>query len=136
MFHINRGGLHKKGEAMENYKFVQNKRCEFFPCHKGVSPEQFNCLFCFCPLYALGDQCGGSFRYLESGVKDCTRCIRPHNKEGYEFVAGKIDLLVEMARKKADDPPGTRAGKDETENEHNEKAGMAESGIPGSQADQ
>ena len=37
----------------ENYKFVQNKACEYFPCHKTSDPENFNCLFCFCPLYML-----------------------------------------------------------------------------------
>ena len=34
----------------ENYKFFQHKDCEFFPCHKTNKPEDFNCLFCYCPL--------------------------------------------------------------------------------------
>ena len=35
----------------EYYKFFQNKKCEYFPCHKGIPEEDFNCLFCYCPLY-------------------------------------------------------------------------------------
>ena len=38
-----------------HYSFFQHTQCEFFPCHKTAKPEDFNCLFCFCPLYALGD---------------------------------------------------------------------------------
>ena len=41
---------------MANYDFNQNKACEYFPCHKTDKPEEFSCLFCYCPLYALGHQ--------------------------------------------------------------------------------
>ena len=37
----------------KHYSFFQNRECEYFPCHKGADPETFNCLFCYCPLYAL-----------------------------------------------------------------------------------
>lgn len=37
----------------------------------------FNCLFCFCPLYLKGAECGGNFRYTEKGVKDCSQCMFP-----------------------------------------------------------
>ena len=52
----------------EHYKFFQNRECEYFPCHKTNDPEHFNCLFCFCPLYALGERCGGGLQYTESGI--------------------------------------------------------------------
>ena len=39
----------------KHYDFFQNKLCEFYPCHPGADPETFSCLFCYCPLYALGD---------------------------------------------------------------------------------
>ena len=52
----------------EKYKFISHRECEFFPCHKVENDEDFNCLFCYCPLYALGDRCGGDFVYLENGV--------------------------------------------------------------------
>lgn len=54
---------------MQNYKFVQNTQCEYFPCHKGIPIEVFNCLFCYCPLYALKEECGGDYSYLSSGIK-------------------------------------------------------------------
>ena len=54
----------------ENYKFFQHRECEFFPCHKTEDEENFNCLFCYCPLYALGENCGGNFKYTEDGIKD------------------------------------------------------------------
>ena len=38
-------------EQNKHYNFFQNKECEYFPCHKGVKEEDFNCLFCYCPLY-------------------------------------------------------------------------------------
>ena len=55
----------------KHYAFFSNKECEYFPCHAGADPENFNCLFCYCPLYALGDKCGGNFRMTETGIKDC-----------------------------------------------------------------
>ena len=45
----------------ENFKFFQHRQCEFFPCHETEDEENFNCLFCYCPLYALGEGCGGNF---------------------------------------------------------------------------
>ena len=38
------------------YSFTQHRTCEFFPCHKTSHPEDFNCLFCYCPLYTLGSK--------------------------------------------------------------------------------
>ncbi len=85
---------------MEHYKFNQNKCCEFFPCHKGMKGEEFSCLFCYCPLYALGDQCGGSFTYLENGIKDCSRCLIPHRRENYDRIMEKMGLVMELAKRK------------------------------------
>ncbi len=79
----------------ENYKFVQNKKCEFFPCHKVKDLESFNCLFCYCPLYALKDKCGGNFTY-NNGIKDCSNCTIPHNQGGYEHIMSKIDGIIKI----------------------------------------
>lgn len=84
---------------MEHYKFFQNLECEYFPCHKGVDGESFNCLFCFCPLYALGDKCGGNFTYTDSGIKDCSSCLRPHRKENYDAICAGLSDVMEMAKK-------------------------------------
>lgn len=84
----------------ENYKFHCNRECEFFPCHKVSDPENFNCLFCYCPLYALGAECGGNFVYTEDGIKDCSNCMIPHSKNAYEHILEKSGLLMELAKKK------------------------------------
>ncbi len=84
---------------MDNYKFYQNKACEYFPCHIGADRESFNCLFCFCPLYALGENCGGSFTYTDNGIKDCSNCLRPHRRENYEAVCEKLRQVAELAKK-------------------------------------
>ena len=84
---------------MANYDFFQNRKCEYFPCHQGVDPEDFNCLFCYCPLYALGDKCGGSFTYTDSGNKACSRCLRPHRRENYSKIMDKMPAVLEIAKK-------------------------------------
>ena len=84
---------------MSNYDFFQNKKCEYFPCHAGADPENFNCLFCFCPLYALGDGCGGSFVYTENAIKDCSNCLKPHRRENYDKIMSKMADVLEMAKK-------------------------------------
>ena len=84
----------------ENYKFFQHRECEFFPCHKTEDEENFNCLFCYCPLYALGENCGGNFKYTEDVIKDCSDCLVPHKKKNYEYIMNKFDEIVEVARKK------------------------------------
>ena len=60
------------------YPFITNRDCPHFPCHEGVEPDEFNCLFCYCPLYMLGDDCGGNFTRTDRGVKNCTTCSLPH----------------------------------------------------------
>ena len=84
----------------ERFKHHQHAACEYFPCHKGVDPALFNCLFCYCPLYALGEECGGDFVYLENGIKDCTGCTVPHRAENYERITKLSRGVVELVRKK------------------------------------
>ena len=90
--------IHSKKPEECQYSFTQHKTCEFFPCHKTEHPEDFNCLFCYCPLYALGRRCGGNFRYLENGVKDCSACLFPHCRENYDKVNARFSELVELTR--------------------------------------
>ena len=84
---------------MSHYDFFQNRECEYFPCHQGADPENFNCLFCYCPLYALGDKCGGGFAYLPNGIKDCSNCLKPHRRGNYEKIMEKMPELLELAKK-------------------------------------
>lgn len=78
----------------ENFKFFQNKECEYFPCHKTNDKENFNCLFCYCPLYMLKDQCEGNF-IKNFGIKDCTNCLVPHSKGSYEKIMSKMKLVID-----------------------------------------
>lgn len=81
----------------ENYKFFQNKSCEYFPCHKIENEEEFNCLFCYCPLFLLKTECGGDFANAD-GIKDCSNCIKPHNKNSYSFIMEKMKLVYEKGK--------------------------------------
>lgn len=80
------------GDKGEGAGFFQHTACPYFPCHD-LPREGFNCLFCYCPLYALGADCGGSFRILPNGIKDCSRCGFPHVKENYPQVVEKVGQL-------------------------------------------
>ncbi len=81
----------------KGYSFFSNKACEFYPCHPVEEGTEFNCLFCYCPLYALGRACGGNFTYLENGTKDCSRCLIPHRRESYGYITGRFqDLCAAM----------------------------------------
>ncbi len=96
---MNRKSLPDSDPAKCEYSFFRHTACEFFPCHETRHPESFNCLFCYCPLYALGERCGGSFRYTESGVKDCKDCLLPHRRENYAYVTGRFPELAALAKK-------------------------------------
>ena len=53
---------------MDNSRFFANEKCPYFPCHKNA--EDFSCLFCYCPLYALGEGCGGDFTYTADKLRE------------------------------------------------------------------
>ncbi|MBQ7109575.1 MAG: metal-binding protein [Clostridia bacterium] len=75
-----------------SYSYFENKKCEYYPCHKA---ENINCLFCFCPLYHMED-CGGSPEFIETDgkrIKDCSNCMFPHRKENYEKIIEKIKAV-------------------------------------------
>lgn len=80
-------------------RFFQNQECPYFPCHKQVDETDFNCLFCFCPLYALGRACGGDCRYTAQGRKDCSGCALPHRPENYERVLARYGDIMAVAAK-------------------------------------
>ena len=84
---------------MSHFDFFQNRECEYFPCHTGADPDSFSCIFCYCPLYALGEHCGGNFRFTETGIKDCSACLRPHHRENYDSICHSMSAILEMAKK-------------------------------------
>ena len=79
-----------------SHRFFENKKCSYFPCHKGLA--DFNCLFCYCPLYHRTD-CPGNPNYIEKEgrtVKVCTHCTFPHQPENYDKV---VQILKEEMKK-------------------------------------
>lgn len=74
---------------LNSYKFFCNRDCAYYPCHNTDAKDNFNCLFCYCPLYPFKD-CGGEYQILKSGVKDCSQCLIPH----YDY-----DYIIEMIKK-------------------------------------
>ena len=82
-------GEHGKEWRNRGYSFYSNRACEYFPCHETDDPDRFNCLFCYCPLYTLGRNCGGMYRYDDHGRKICTYCANPHQKENYGLITGR-----------------------------------------------
>lgn len=79
--------------------FIQNKNCEYFPCHKTNNIDDFNCMFCYCPLYMLGDKCGGNYKILENNIKDCSECLIPHRKNAHIYIENKFDLIKKYENK-------------------------------------
>ena len=82
----------------KKFAFFNHTECEVFPCHKTERKEDFNCLFCYCPLYILDDECGGNFKYRKNGVKDCTGCSLPHVRDNYGYIKERFkDIAQKMA---------------------------------------
>lgn len=50
------------------------------PCRKCHDMDTICCLFCYCPRYSMID-CGGNYKILSNGVKDCSSCTIPHQPE-------------------------------------------------------
>ena len=75
------------GMPMENsYRYFENRECQYFPCHKGV--DEFNCMFCYCPLYGK-EKCPGTPEYVErigKRIKICDNCTFPHKAENYDVI--------------------------------------------------
>ena len=73
---------------MENSsRFFENRNCQFFPCHQ--LDGDFNCLFCYCPLYTR-EVCPGNPTFIKKDdgriVKRCTDCTFPHKPDNYERI--------------------------------------------------
>lgn len=96
--------MEKKHWEGKHFSFFTNKECEYYPCHKVSEGMEFNCLFCYCPLYALGRDCGGNFTYHENGIKDCSKCILPHKRESYGYITKRYaDIAAALARREKEE---------------------------------
>lgn len=79
---------------MDNYKCFTNKKCEYFPCHKGICEESFNCMFCYCPLVSADCSGVGTPVFIKTDkgiIKDCSSCIFPHRAENYNVLIKEIE---------------------------------------------
>ncbi len=87
--------------SSNSYRFFQNRECEFFPCHKVQDEDDFNCLFCYCPLY-LDENCIGSPEYIVTRrgqrIKDCSSCLVVHRPEMYDKVIAYLRRQDEILR--------------------------------------
>jgi len=86
------------GVSGKNYMFFSHRSCEAFPCHPLRDLDNFNCLFCYCPLYMLGRECGGNFEYLQNGAKDCTNCTLPHERGNYSVIVDRFGEIQEKMK--------------------------------------
>lgn len=76
-------------------RFFVNKECEYYPCHTIPRPTyELNCMFCFCPLHDM--DCGGDYRVLANGIKDCSNCVYPHDERNYDEIMGRIILRLKL----------------------------------------
>lgn len=73
--------------------WFSNTDCKFYPCH---DLDEMNCLFCFCPLYWFVD-CGGTYTRTGKGVKDCSRCIRPHTIGAYDEILKEVSTRIRIS---------------------------------------
>ena len=67
-------------------RFFENKDCKYYPCHK--LEGDFNCMFCFCPLYDVIN-CPGDNKIIEKDgkkIKSCIDCTFPHRPENYDAI--------------------------------------------------
>ena len=87
----------------KKYSFIAHRECEYFPCHKGVPEEDFNCLFCYCPLYFTGDECGGRFTYTKKGIKNCIDCPIPHRRENYGYIIERLTEAMEKRKRRPEE---------------------------------
>lgn len=74
--------------SQASYMGFSNIDCTFFPCHEDVK-EQFNCLFCYCPLIRY--ECPGDYSIIEINgleIKGCMKCSIPHTgiEKSWNFI--------------------------------------------------
>ena len=87
-----------------SYRFFQNKECEYFPCHKVENEREFNCLFCYCPLYREKKCIGNPLYFLNAKgqkMKDCSQCEVIHRPEAYDKVMQQLQRPVSYTHLRA-----------------------------------
>jgi Zn-finger protein len=93
---------------IDNNRFFRNTSCYYFPCHPSEEDQDFNCLFCYCPLYFISD-CGGR-PILRGQFKDCSNCDKPHRPGGYEHVIRRLKRYFKETQNEPKDDDWTLQG--------------------------
>ena len=93
-----KGGASMNKPQQAHFTYFTNTECEFFPCHPTEHPEDFNCMFCYCPLYTLGRKCNGNYVFLPDGTKDCSACMIPHKKENFTYITARFEEIADLIR--------------------------------------
>ena len=85
-------GEQKKYWEGKHFAFYTNKECEYYPCHPVPEGTEFNCLFCYCPLYMLGRKCGETSPIWKAASRTVASAWYP--------TAGRtMDLLPTVSRR-------------------------------------
>jgi Zn-finger protein len=62
-------------------------------------------MFCYCPLYMLGDRCGGKFTFTENGIKNCSECLFPHLQENYDRIMERYPEIAAVVAANTGEKP-------------------------------
>lgn len=79
-------------DSLVETNFYQHTKCPYFPCHSNINPKDFNCKFCYCPLY-LVPKCGGNYTILKNGIKDCSKCTIVHQRNAFDHI---FKILIKL----------------------------------------
>jgi Zn-finger protein len=71
---------------------LRGPECPYYPCH---DLEEMLCDYCYCPQYFVPN-CGGDYRILSNGVKDCSNCTIPHTPEGVQKMLDEVEIQRAM----------------------------------------
>lgn len=80
-----------------DFNFFQNHQCRYFPCHDSIPVEEFNCLFCYCPLMFI--ECTGNYTLMENGIKDCSQCTYNHDKHAWKNILNDLREHMSVEKK-------------------------------------
>jgi len=87
----------EKGAFLPASAYFTNRECEYYPCHRDMEGDGFNCLFCYCPMYysiCLGEPV---YRQIHGAlIKDCSGCGYPHRPENYGTIVEYLRLSLSV----------------------------------------
>jgi Zn-finger protein len=76
----------------------KGKDCNYYPCHDGIIEEEYQCEFCFCPIYPCNiEKTGGKIISGRDGsqIWDCSDCIIVHEKENFNKIKKGLHNIIQ-----------------------------------------